>query len=127
PDHAIGVAPGAQWIAVKIFTNAGFTTDSSIHSGFQWILAPEGDPALAPAIVSNSWGTDNGFDTTFQADVRQLRAAAILAIFSNGNNGARGSGTVGAPASYAESLAIGATDQYDAVAAFSSRGPSPIT
>jgi subtilisin family serine protease len=127
PDHAIGVAPGARWIAVKIFTNAGYATDSGIHAGFQWIVAPAGDPSLAPDIVSNSWGTDNGFDTTFLDDVRTVRAAGILPVFANGNNGGQGAGSVGSPASFAEAFAVGATDQNDAVAAFSSRGPSPLT
>src|SRR5439155_20160207 len=67
-DYDVGVAPGAKWIAAKIFTNAGYATDSGIHAGFQCIVAPEGDPALAPDILSNSWGTDNGYDTTFLGD-----------------------------------------------------------
>ena len=127
PDYDIGVAPGAHWIAAKIFTNAGFATDSGIHSAFQWLIAPDGDPSLAPDIVSNSWGTDNGFDTTFLNDVQIVRAAGILPVFANGNAGGQGAGSVGAPASYAESFAVGATDLNDAVAPFSSRGPSPLT
>ena len=127
PDYDIGVAPGAHWIAAKIFTNAGFATDSGIHSAFQWLIAPANDPALAPDIVSNSWGTDNGFDTTFLNDVQIVRAAGILPVFANGNAGGQGAGSVGAPASYAESFAVGATDLNDAVASFSSRGPSPLT
>ncbi|MBI5878128.1 MAG: S8 family serine peptidase [Chloroflexi bacterium] len=126
PGDTIGVAPGAKWIAAKIFDNSGRGLDSWIHAGFQWVIAPGGDPALAPDIVSNSWGTDNGFDTVFQDDVRAVRAAGIVQVFSNGNNGVMGLGTVGAPASYPESFGVGATDSADQVAYFSSRGPSPI-
>jgi uncharacterized repeat protein (TIGR01451 family) len=120
----IGVAPGAQWIAVKAFDNQGYTYDSWIHSGFQWLLAPDGDVALAPQIVNNSWGSDVGSDTTFEADVQALRAAGILPVFSAGNYGP-GRGTTGSPASLSQALAVGATDAGDEIASFSSRGPSP--
>ncbi len=127
PERAIGVAPGAQWISAKIFTNGGLAQDSWIHTGFQWVIAPEGDPSLAPDIVSNSWGDDNGTQTTFLEDVQALRAAGILAVFANGNNGRYGNGTVASPASFDEALGAGATDDSDTIAPFSARGPSPLT
>jgi subtilisin family serine protease len=126
-DHAIGVAPGAQWISAKIFTNAGYSSDSWIHAAFQWVMAPAGDAALAPDIVSNSWGDDNGADTTFMPDVEALRAASIMTFFSNGNNGVNGAGTVASPASYGDSFGVGAVDANDALTYFSAHGPSPLT
>jgi uncharacterized repeat protein (TIGR01451 family) len=125
-DGGIGVAPGARWIAAKIFHNQGYAYDSWIHAGFQWLLDPDGDPATddAPDVVNNSWGSDYGADQTFLPDVQALQAADILSVFSAGNVGPYG-GTVGSPASFAESLAIGATDTGDLIAYFSSRGPSP--
>ena len=123
-SSAIGVAPGARWITVKVFDNQGFTYDSWLHAGFQWLLAPEGDVALAPDVVSSSWGSDQGADTIFQPDVQALRAAGILPIFSAGNNGP-GSGTIGSPASFPQAFAVGASDVNDYIASFSSRGPSP--
>jgi uncharacterized repeat protein (TIGR01451 family) len=119
----IGVAPGAQWIAVRVLDSTGSGYDSWIHAGFQWILAPGGDPTMAPRVVNNSWGSDQNGDTTFQNDVRMLRAAGILPVFSNGNKGPN-PGTVGSPASLPEAFAVGATDNADSVASFSSRGPS---
>lgn len=125
-DGGIGVAPGARWIAAKIFHNQGYAYDSWIHAGFQWLLDPDGDPATddAPDVVNNSWGDDNGADQTFLPDVQALRAANILPVFSAGNAGPYG-GTVGSPASFSESFAVGATDTDDVIASFSSRGPSP--
>jgi hypothetical protein len=120
----IGVAPGAKWIAARIFNNSGFAYDSWIHAGFQWILAPGGDPDRAPDVLSNSWGSDDGFDQTFLNDVRALNAAGIDTFFSNGNNGAD-SGTVGSPASFPESFGVGAVDDTEWIAGFSGRGPSP--
>jgi bacillopeptidase F len=63
-------------------------------------------------------------DLTFLPDVQALRAAGIFPVFSAGNEGELGDGTVGAPAGFPESLAVGATDFDDTVASFSSRGPS---
>ena len=61
----IGVAPGAKWIAARIFDSTGFAYDSWIHAGFQWILAPGGDPDRAPDVLSNSWGSDDGAECSF--------------------------------------------------------------
>jgi subtilisin family serine protease len=52
----IGVAPGARWIAARIFDSQGYAYDSWIHAGFQWILAPGGDPAQAPD-AEQPWGS----------------------------------------------------------------------
>ena len=123
-QNGIGVAPGASWMAAKVLDNQGYGLDSWIHAGFQWLLAPNGDPALAPDLVSNSWGYSDGTVTTFQADLDRLHQADIFVVFSVGNNGPS-SGTVSAPASLPGVLAVGATDANDEVAYFSSRGPSP--
>ena len=74
-------------------------------------------------MVNNSWGNDVGSDTRFRNDVKALRAAGILPVFSAGNRGP-GPGTIGSPGSYAEAVAVGALDQEGAVASFSSRGPN---
>ena len=122
-QDGIGLAPGANWIGVRVLDSQGNGYDSWIHAGFQWILAPGGDPSQAPDVVNCSWGNDNGALTTFQPDLRALRAADVLAVFSNGNAGPN-SGTVGSPAALPEAFSVGAIDSRDVVAAFSSRGPS---
>ncbi len=120
----IGVAPGARWIAVKAFNNTGAGYDSWLHAAYQWILAPDGDPALSPDVVNNSWGNDNAAITTFSADTDALTAAGIVSMFSAGNNGP-GAGSVTSPASLPGVFSVGAVDSSDLVALFSSRGPSP--
>ena len=130
-SNAIGVAPGAQWVAVKIFTNTypAYTTDEWIHDGFQWCLAPTDldgrnpDPGRAPDIVCNSWGDPNGLDQEFQDDLSAWRAARVFSTWAAGNWGP-GSATVGSPASYPNAYAIGAVNGQDVIASFSSRGPS---
>lgn len=125
-DPAIGVAPGARWIAVKAFRDDGYSYDSWLHAGFQWLLDPDGDPSTddAPDVVNNSWGSSEGYLETFRPDVQALLAADIFTVFSAGNDGPA-EYTVGSPASFPESFAVGATNSDDYVAYFSSRGPSP--
>jgi len=120
----IGVAPGVKWIAARVFDSQGFAFDSWIHAGFQWVLAPGGDSNRAPDVLSNSWGSDNGYNSIFRDDVRTLNAAGIDTFFSNGNAGPAPY-TVGSPASLPEAFGIGAVDDSDLIALFSSRGPSP--
>jgi len=123
---AIGVAPDARWIAVKIFNDQGVATSSAIHQGFQWLLDPDGDvsTADAPNVVNDSWTmSTSGCALDFQPDLRNLRAAGILPIFAAGNNGPA-AGTDASPSNNPEAFAVGATDANDAIWPSSSRGPS---
>ncbi|GIG21333.1 hypothetical protein Cch01nite_20570 [Cellulomonas chitinilytica] len=123
---AVGVAPGATWIAVKIFDDRGVATSTAIHRGFQWLLDPDGDPATAdaPNVVNDSWTMSTpGCSLEFQADLRSLRAAGILPVFAAGNEGPL-PGTVRSPANNPEAVAVGGTDDTDGMYASSSRGPS---
>ena len=125
---AIGVAPDAKWIAVKIFNDADQAPLSAIHQGYQWLLDPDGNPETNDAadIVNNSWGfglnPDQCIDE-FRPDIQALRTAEIAVVFSAGNNGPYDASSI-SPANYPESFAVGAVDDASAIARFSSRGPS---
>jgi subtilisin family serine protease len=127
--NQIGMAPGARWIAVKVFDDRGFTDDVKIHQGFQWMLAPtdlEGenpDPSKAPDVVNNSWGDMNGAESTFWPDVAAWQAAGIFPVFAAGNDGEMGAGSVDSPGSFPQALAVGATDFEDAIASLQQPGP----
>jgi len=125
---SIGVAPGAQWIAVKIFNDAGVATLSAIHQGFQWLLDPDGNPDTddAPDVVNNSWGLTSSVgscDNEFINDVEILKSLNISVVFAAGNSGPAASTSL-SPANYVDAFAVGATDEFSNVAFFSSRGPS---
>jgi bacillopeptidase F len=124
---AIGVAPGARWIAAKIFDDQGNTSVSVIHRAFQWLLLPSGVAGApdAPDVVNASWGlpTVNACDATFRGDLEALRAAGIVVVFAAGNSGPGPSSSV-SPANNDGGFAAGAVDQGRAIASFSSRGPS---
>ncbi|MFC6285358.1 S8 family serine peptidase [Nocardioides sp. GCM10027113] len=124
---SIGVAPGARWIAARVFDDRGASTVTAVHQAFQWLLDPDGDPTTpdAPNVVNGSWviGTAPGCDLTFQPDVQALGAAGILPVFAAGNFGP-GAGTGVSPANYPESLAVGSLTTAGSVRADSSRGPA---
>ncbi len=122
----IGVAPLAQWIAVKIFDDRDQATWTAIHQGFQWLLDPDGDPSTpdAPHVVNNSWSILNtDCDLSFQLDLQALRAAGIVPVFVAGNSGP-GDATSVSPANNPEAFAVGATDDLDLIWPGSARGPS---
>lgn len=126
---AIGVAPDAQWMAVKIFDDAGQAQLSDIHQGFQWLLDPDGDPATpdAPDVVNASWGipeTVGQCMPEFDADIQALKAAGIGVAFAAGNAGPAPLTSV-SPANSPGVSSTGAIDSALVLADFSSRGPSP--
>ncbi|MCP3869625.1 MAG: S8 family serine peptidase [Gammaproteobacteria bacterium] len=124
---AIGMAPLAQWIAVKIFDDNGEAFASDIHAGYQWLLDPDDNPASddTPDIVNNSWGfpeTENTCDTEFLTDIQILRDLEISVVFSAGNQGA--GPTSISPANNPGVFAVGAVDENSLITSFSSQGPS---
>ena len=122
-----GMAPGATLIAARVFDDRGATTATAIHLAFQWLLDPDHDPATAdaPRVVNASWALGSGpsCNLAFQPDVRALRAAGILPVFSAGNFGPAAA-TSASPANYPESLSVGAVGATDTIWGYSSAGPS---
>jgi len=136
--NQVGVAPGAQWIAVKGCASSS-CMGSDLLKAAQWIVAPcpigvdpthndpRCDPDKAPDIVNNSWGGYGG-DPWYLLSVQRWRDADILPAFSAGNYGGDScAATMASPGDYAESFATGATDSGDVIAWWSSKGPSRLT
>lgn len=133
--HQIGAAPGARWIGCRNMEQ-GVGSPASYLECFDFFLAPypvgaspeQGNPALAPHVVNNSWSCppSEGCDPSILEEaVLALRQAGIAVVVSTGNAGAVGCGTVlYPPAIYPQSFSIGAFDHRDdRIASFSSRGP----
>jgi serine protease AprX len=132
--HQIGMAPGARWIGCRNMEQ-GWGTPATYMECFEFFLAPyplggapaDGDPALAPDVVNNSWSCppDEGcVPDSLEASVAALRQAGIAVVVSAGNYGSACQ-TVRFPAAiYQQSFSVGAFDhRNDTIAAFSSRGP----
>ena len=129
----VGVAPSAEWIGCRNMDAAGSGTPASYLECFEFFLAPTdaaGEnprPDLGADIVNNSWICPASEGCTdpdvLRAVAETVRAAGILIVAGAGNDG-DACGTISAPpAIYAASFSVGATDNDDVIAPFSSRGP----
>lgn len=120
---AIGVAPEARLLVVKAFSAAGASSKEKLLAAMQWIADPDGDPATAdhPCVCSCSWFGGGSRKALLEA-TRRWVALGVLPVFATGNAGPT-PGTTWMPAGYPESFAVGATDEHDRLATFSSPGP----
>ncbi|MEU9291028.1 S8 family peptidase [Streptomyces sp. NPDC048275] len=114
-----GVAPGAKILNGKVLDDTGSGDDSGILAGMEWAAEQGAD------IVNLSLG---GADTPdidpLEAQVNKLsEEKGILFAIAAGNDGQFGEQTVGSPGSAADALTVGAVDDNDKLASFSSRGP----
>ncbi|MGW7085551.1 S8 family peptidase [Streptomyces sp. NPDC054871] len=112
-----GVAPGAKLLNGKVLDDSGYGDDSGIIAGMEWAAEQGAD------IVNLSLG---GGDTPgvdpLEAEVNKLSAdKGILFAIAAGNDGEPGS--VGSPGSADAALTVGAVDDGDKLANFSSQGP----
>ncbi|MCQ6269131.1 S8 family serine peptidase [Pseudarthrobacter sp. R1] len=115
-DNGIGVAgvcPGCTILAGKVLTDTGLGSTSALANGINWAvnngakvinmsLAVRASRTLETA-VNNAWN----------------RGVVLVAAAGNGNNQ-----TKIYPAAYTNVIAVGATDNNDAKASFSTYGPS---
>jgi len=134
--NQIGMAPGARWIGCRNMEE-GAGTPATYMECYQWFVAPTDlsnaspRPDLAPDVINNSWACppDEGCTdpTVLLTVVENVRAAGILTAHSAGNSGFLGCSTVEDPAAiYDASFTVGATDNSDNIASFSSRGPVTV-
>jgi serine protease AprX len=133
--NQIGVAPGARWVGCRNMER-GWGRPSTYIECFEWFMAPTDlnnqnpDPAKAPHVINNSWYcayeegcTDSLINDLIRIAVANLKASGVVVVISNGNDGPW-CGTTSHPAAmFQESFSIGATQDNDYIAGFSSRGP----
>jgi subtilisin family serine protease len=113
-----GVAPGATLMVGKVLADEGYGEDSWVLAGMVWAVNHGAD------VVSMSLGgdPDDGSHPLSQA-VNELSASSdTLFVIAAGNSGPDAS-TVSSPGSAQDALTVGAVDDDDAMAYFSSRGP----
>lgn len=124
----IGVYPDAKWMSCKGCATNFCSMYDLIRCG-QWVLCPSlpngsrRDCSKAPHLVSNSWAVAYTPETTWFDDVvRAWHVGRVVPVFGIGNDGPN-CGTVGYPGSI-DVIGVGATTTTDAIAPFSSVGPS---
>ncbi|MBT2451650.1 S8 family serine peptidase [Streptomyces sp. ISL-43] len=114
-----GVAPGAKLLNGKVLDDRGSGDDSGILAGMEWAVAQGAD------IVNLSLGApDTAQLDPLEAAVDKLSAEkGVLFAVAAGNRGRRGPGTVDSPGSANAALTVGAVDDAEVLAPFSSTGP----
>ncbi|MDX3497944.1 S8 family peptidase [Streptomyces turgidiscabies] len=111
-----GVAPGAKILNGKVLDDTGSGDDSGILAGMEW-AAEQG----AQVVNLSLGGQDTPEVDPLEAMVNKLSAEkGILFAIAAGNSGPE---TVGSPGSADAALTVGAVDDKDLLADFSSTGP----
>ncbi|MFI1562688.1 S8 family peptidase [Streptomyces sp. NPDC020490] len=114
-----GVAPGAKLLNGKVLSDDGYGDDSQILAGMEW-AAEQG----ADVVNLSLGGGDTPEIDPLEAEVKKLsEQKGILFAIAAGNDGDFGDQTIGSPGSAADALTVGAVDDKDKLASFSSRGP----
>ncbi|WP_323445814.1 S8 family peptidase [Streptomyces yaizuensis] len=113
-----GVAPGAKVLNGKVLDDSGSGMDSGIIAGMDWAVAQGAD------VINMSLG---GWDTPeidpLEAHVNKLsKEKGVLFAISAGNDGPLPE-SIGSPGSADAALTVGAVDDADRIADFSSIGP----
>ncbi|MGH9244841.1 MAG: S8 family serine peptidase [Acidimicrobiales bacterium] len=114
-----GVAPGAELVIGKALSDAGTGPESQVIEAMEWAVLEQGAD-----VVNLSLGSvpTDGSDPSSQAVNELTAATGALFVIAAGNTGP-GSFTVSAPGAATAALTVGAVDDTDALAGFSSRGP----
>ncbi|MFI5690675.1 S8 family peptidase [Kribbella sp. NPDC051586] len=112
-----GVAPGADLLIGKVLDNTGDGYDSEAIAGMEWAVQQ------GAKVVSMSFGglATDGTDPMSEAVDRLSESSGTLFVIAAGNAGVEQG--VGAPGAASDALTVGAVDQNDSLASFSSRGP----
>ncbi|MEU6529650.1 S8 family serine peptidase [Streptomyces sp. NPDC046928] len=111
-----GVAPGARILNGKVLDDDGYGDDSSILAGMEW-AADQG----AQIVNMSLGGTDTPEVDPLEAAVNKLSAEkGVLFTIAAGNAGPE---SIGSPGSADAALTVGAVDDKDALAPWSSTGP----
>lgn len=113
-----GVAPGATLLGAKVLRGSGTGRMSDVMAGVEWAVDEGAD------VISLSLGSPGPCDGTDALSVTCDAAVdlGVVICAAAGNDGP--SGRVGSPGCARNVITIGASDDDDRVASFSSRGPT---
>jgi subtilisin len=115
----VGVAPNVSLYAVKVLSDGGSGSVSSVVAGIDWAVG-EGIPIINMSLGSGSSSTtlENACNVAFSKGHLLVSSAG-----NNGNPGGRGN-NVGYPAAYESVIAVAASTINNTRASYSSTGPA---
>jgi len=112
-----GVAPGSRLFAYKVLDAGGNGSTSMVIAAIEQAIRD------SVQIINLSLGTPDGDpDDILSRSVDLAVDAGVVVVVAAGNDG--NYGTIASPGAAREALTVGATDINNAVASFSSKGPS---
>ncbi|MDX3074176.1 S8 family peptidase [Streptomyces sp. MI02-7b] len=115
-----GVAPEADLLVGKVLNNQGYGQDSWIIAGMEWAARTEHAKVISMSLGDSTRHGQN--DPVSQALNKLTAETGALFVVAAGNGGP-GPYTLGAPGTADAALTVGAVDQSDVLAPFSSAGP----
>lgn len=113
-----GMAPDADLMIGKVLDDTGYGETSTVIEGMEW-AAEQGADVINMSLGTTEYG--DGTDPQSVSLNRLTEQHGVLFVVSAGNEGEFE--TIGSPAAAASALTVGAVDDDDALADFSSRGP----
>ena len=107
---AYGVAPDTDLYHGKVLNDDGGGTFTQIIAGMEWAVEEDAD------VVSMSLGAEGYFDDLVDP-VRNAQAVGTMVVASSGNDG---EDTSGSPGNVYDATSVGASDENEDIAGFSS-------
>ena len=112
-----GVAPGASLMGVKVLNSSGSGSNDTIIQGIDWAVANGAD------VMNLSLGGAGGDGTSplaQECDWAVSQGVVVVAVAGGGG----ACETIGTPGDAQDVITVGAVDYSNAIASFSSRGPT---
>ncbi len=124
-----GVAPDAKLYALKVLSSGGSGNTDSILAAIDYATDPNGDGNYSDHldVISLSLGGYDGGrsrhpDDALSQGIDNAVNLGVIVVISAGNSGPS-QYSVGSPGTSRNAITVGATDDNDMIASFSSRGP----
>ena len=105
-NRAVGVAPGASVVVVKVAGSDGATSLSSVVSGLNWVVQNAAQIDVANLSFSHARPGDGYGGDPLNAAVERVRAVGVVPVVSAGND----PDVVGDPGFAPQALTVGAAD-----------------
>ncbi len=114
----MGVAPNSELVGVKVISKTGESGTFTILDGMQWLF--DNHKKLNIDVVCMSFGADPlDYADPLKMAVDMLTASGLIVVCASGNSG---TGNLKSPAISPTVISVGAVDEKNRVAKFSSKG-----
>lgn len=111
-----GVAPEASLMVAKVLSGQGSGSNTNILKGIDWAVQN------GARVISMSLGS-NSHSQAMDDAIKSAVSRGVTVVVAAGNSGPSAR-TVACPGDSPDAITVGASDRNDAIASFSSRGPT---